>query len=119
MTRIDGEITLAEATLLLPTKNGKKFHVDSLKRWIHRGRRGVRLQAWRRGNQLFTSAQALEVFRQQTSGDSRMAPRSNRELTVAAARAREALRRKGFYGRRQSQIGRQVTEGQEAEVSAL
>lgn len=117
MALIDGEITLAQAAKLLPKVNGKAFHVDTLKRWIAKGCRGVRLEAWRRGGRWFTSEAALEKFRQETSGGvTSLPPRTDRQRKVAAEAARERLRRNGFYGRRKAEIAKGT---QAAKVPAL
>lgn len=44
-------LTLADAAALLPRRNGKKLHLITLKRWIIRGCRGVRLAATGLGNE--------------------------------------------------------------------
>lgn len=54
---------MTEAARLIPSKKqGKPTHVSTVKRWILRGSRGVRLEGIRVGGQWITSREALERF---------------------------------------------------------
>ncbi|HWA98588.1 MAG TPA: DUF1580 domain-containing protein [Pirellulales bacterium] len=93
-------ITLIEAAKLLPRRNGKKFHVITIKRWIRVGCRGVRLRAWKVGHEWFTTREALADFQdactRKSLGYVRPTPA---EIDLEARQAREDLRRIGFYGK--------------------
>jgi hypothetical protein len=93
-------ISLAEAADLLPRKNGKKRHVCTIKRWIVKGCRGVKLYGWRSGNDWYTTPDAIRQFERECTRHSGTAViRQPAEQSQAVAQARATLRRNGFYGR--------------------
>jgi len=61
--RDETPLTLTEAAKVLPPLTGdRKVHVNTLRRWINRGVRGVRLEAVKLGRTLVTSREALQRF---------------------------------------------------------
>lgn len=55
-------LTLAEASKVLPSINGKRHSGLTLWRWCRRGIRGVRLEYIRVGRAMMTSQEALDRF---------------------------------------------------------
>lgn len=56
-------LTLNEAAKVLPRlRRGRGVHVNTLYRWISRGRAGVRLEAIKVGRTWLTSREALQRF---------------------------------------------------------
>ncbi len=101
-------ITLPEAIDLLPLKNGKRVHKNTLKNWVARGSRGVRLQAELIAGQWFTTAEWVQQFIeavtqsaiQKTAGSQQPDPSELNAIHQQAnnAAAREYLKRKwGFH----------------------
>lgn len=91
-------IPLAEASKRLPGRNGGKVHVDSLRRWIINGLRGVKLKANRVGGLWMTTHQWIDEFIQATTarslgGATPALPERNEahELAVARLAARYGL----------------------------
>ena len=106
-------ITLSEAANLLPKRRGRKRSISTLKRWIAKGCRGVRLYAWRSGNEWFTTPEALAQFERECTARSEVTIiRPRIEQARAIIEARELLRRNGFYGKdREIRAGSQVPGG--------
>ena len=105
------ELPVADAAAVFPRRNGKKVHVLTVKRWITKGCRGVYLVGWKRGNNWFTSAEAIEQFRRDCTRKSVTATvRSSDQVSRAVSTAREQLRRKGFYGKEGKNKGNQGQE---------
>jgi hypothetical protein len=76
-------ITLAQAAELFPRNaQAKRVHVETLRRWIRRGRRGRKLEALRMGGRWYTSVEALQRFGQPPTesrqSQQRRFPRSSR-----------------------------------------
>ena len=106
---IEPEITIAEAARSLPGRNGKRVHVLTVKRWIIKGCRGVKLAGWKRGDRWYTSLAAIEQFRQDCTakaGRSTIQIDSPAAFAKRVASARESLRQRGFYGGRQPPASR-------------
>ncbi len=55
-------LPITEVPKILPRRRGKKIAHSTIWRWIAKGVRGVRLEAWRLGGTYYTSPQALEHF---------------------------------------------------------
>jgi hypothetical protein len=79
-------ITLSQARELLPTRPD----ISTLFRWCVTGIRGVRLEYWRVGSRLLTTAEALEAFnRRLRELDDQPRKRVPRESRSAARRGRD------------------------------
>lgn len=98
-------ISLAEATKLLPKRNGKKTSIRTLERWIRFGHRGVFLEAARTGGFFSTSREALQRF----SAKCMQADVKRFALPAAAepkkpvprkSRSQEELEKAGWAGRK-------------------
>lgn len=99
----DELLSLAEVSAMLPTLNGRKIHTATLSRWIHKGVRGVRLDAIRIGNTFATTRDAVQAFIDRLNdggtSDSCGAPPSPtppKINTAAHERAMRMLKRAGF-----------------------
>ena len=80
-------ITLTEAAKLLPRRGGKHVSIDTLKRWIKKGCRGVRLAGGPVGNVWYTSREALDEFRAACAARAGVQP-----VKTLAERSREQQR---------------------------
>jgi hypothetical protein len=93
-------IELSEAAKLLPKRHGKKIHVKTIKRWIVKGCRGIRLGGQKIGDVWFTSAAWLRQFHDECTRRASRESECDRPPAVvseAARRAeRELARRFGF-----------------------
>lgn len=94
------ELTLSQAAKQTPGRDGKPVHINTIRRWVAKGFRGVRLSAWRRGGMWFTSASALEQFKVDcTRVANASVVRTPDVVAQEVAEARAELQRLGFYGR--------------------
>lgn len=55
-------LTLSDIAGLFPSRNGRKVHVKTVRRWIVNGTRGVKLQAVRTGGCWFSTQAWLDQF---------------------------------------------------------
>ena len=94
-------LTLSEAANLFPKGRGKAIHVNTLRRWIATGVKGIRLTAWRIGGTWYTTPEACEQFQRDCSAGVGAAPTT---FSVQTA-AQEELRRRG-YGRTREKLQR-------------
>lgn len=90
-------VTICEISAILPEKKGKKVHYTTVIRWITRGCRGVKLDAWKCGHTWFTTREKLEEFqRRLTEKASRtVCERTPRERERGRQWALEQLRKEG------------------------
>ena len=58
----DGLITLKEAVLLFPRRNGKPPHIVTVRRWILTGVKGKRLRAKQVGSMWYTTMAWVDEF---------------------------------------------------------
>lgn len=58
----DKLIPLREVPGLLPKRDGKKIHIRTVYRWVHRGVRGKKLETIRVGGPYYTTSEALADF---------------------------------------------------------
>lgn len=90
-------IRLADAARLIPGRDGRCVHVNTIKRWVSRGCRGVKLRAWRIGQCWYTSVAALEDFRRAcTPGPAMPEFRSTTQARKEKAAAEARLAKRGF-----------------------
>ena len=68
----EGPVTIAEAANLLPGRP----HKNTLRRWCHRGFRGVLLRSFYSGNALCTTHAAIEEFLAAINSSSATSPTS-------------------------------------------
>lgn len=57
-------VTLRTAAAWFPQRAGRATSVDSVRKWIETGVRGIRLQAVRSGGEWFTCREWVEAFLQ-------------------------------------------------------
>ena len=94
-TKTETLITLADATKLLPSVNGKRINISTLWRWCRKGLRGVTLEYTRVGAKIITSSEALHRFftalaeldAAQSSGDPPIRLRNRRISSESRQRA--------------------------------
>ena len=85
-------LTLPEAASRLPRlRGGKKVHVSTLYRWIHRGVGGIRLEAVKIGRTVVTSVEALQRFADRVTREP-----SDEPHTIENPRVEAELDRHGF-----------------------
>jgi hypothetical protein len=76
-------MSLTDASSSLPTRNGKKIHWLTIRRWIVKGLKGTKLAAVKIGGVWFTKASWLDEFHRSTTQvalqDSRRHPTVKRE----------------------------------------
>lgn len=91
-------IDLSEAANLLPRRHGRKIHVKTIKRWIIKGCRGIRLGGQKIGDVWFTSAAWMKQFHDDCTR--KASPDGDRPMAVSTAASRaaekELVRRFGF-----------------------
>lgn len=93
-------ISLSDARQFFPRVNGKRPHVDSLRRWGTKGIRGAKLGIQRIGGRWYTTREAISQFFldcQKTSGTelTRTIPRRTKRETD---RMKRELAAEGYYG---------------------
>lgn len=90
-------IRLPDAARMIPGRDGHCIHVNTIKRWISIGCRGVKLRAWRIGQCWYTSLAALEDFRRAcTPGQSMPEFRSTAQASKEKAAAERRMAERGF-----------------------
>ena len=74
-------LTVSQAARSLPHLRGEKpVHSGTIARWIHRGVRGVRLEAVKLGRTLVTSREALQRFAERDSPKLSPAPTGDKRI---------------------------------------
>lgn len=93
-------MSLAEAATVLPRRNGKKVHVKTIKRWISKGARGIRLAGTCIGGIWYVTEEAIEEFvRACTLRSAPAAMQSPQATTRLHSEAKEQLKRRfGIHG---------------------
>lgn len=61
-------LSLRDIAALLPGRNGKRMHVNSVRRRMKVGCRGVRLKHISNGNELFSTAEWVQEFLEKSTG---------------------------------------------------
>jgi hypothetical protein len=93
-------VPLAQAAEWFPKRRGRKLSVKAIRRRIHTGERGIRLQATRDGGEWFTCRAWVAEFHAAVTAQSlapQGCPRTPSQRARGIARAKEQLRRFGIY----------------------
>ena len=95
-------LTPREVSRRLPHRNGKRIHASTIFRWMSRGCKGVRLQHWRIGRNIYTSEMALMKF------FAELADAANQPPTAAAPKRRPRRRSNGAVRQREINAANEV-----------
>lgn len=97
----DKPLSLEEAVKLIPARKGRRVAIMTVKRWLTRGYRGIRLKGVKTGGTWTTTAKAIAEFQTACAAavsmpEPQLQPSPNARL--ASSIARQHLReRHGFY----------------------
>ena len=89
-------VTLNDASEWFPKRNGRTLGTKAIRRRIHQGKRGVRLQAVRDGGEWFTCRQWVEEFMVAVTAASLKKP-TRTQARGTSAHARRILARFGIH----------------------